>query len=189
MTPLAKSVLWISLALWTRRASPRDGVGTREHAWSRDSSGDCLPNGARDPLGVRESRDLLTVTCSLGLGAESWVCNNCQLANYFRIPVFLACCKAIREQPREDLPFGLIRYSFEQSLARIFNGYDNVTKAAFIGTLVLFESLDFLDGHILNTYGYLNFGADNSYFLQDPGYHCEDIIRLHPGLLRYCLTP
>ena len=75
MTPLAKSVLWISLALWTRRASPRDGVGTRERAWSRDLSGDCLPNGARDPLGVKESRDLPTVMCSSGLGAESWVRN------------------------------------------------------------------------------------------------------------------
>ena len=115
--------------------------------------------------------------------------HNRQLANYFQIPVFLACCKAICEQPREDLPFGLIRYSFEQSLARIFNGYDDITKAAFIGTLVLFESLDFLNSRILNTYGYLNFGADNSYFLQDPGYHCKDIIRLHPRLLRYCLTP
>ena len=30
---------------------------------------------ARDPLGVRESRDLPTVTCSSGLGAESWVRN------------------------------------------------------------------------------------------------------------------
>ena len=79
MTPLAKYGLWISLALWTRRASPRDGVGTREHAWSRDLSGDCLPNGTRDPLGVRESRDLPTVTCSLGLGAEPWVRNNLPL--------------------------------------------------------------------------------------------------------------
>ena len=84
MTPLAKSVLWISLALWTRRALPRDGVGTRECAWSRDLSGDCLPNGARDPLGVRESRDLPTVTCSSGLGAESWVRNNYQNAHQYQ---------------------------------------------------------------------------------------------------------
>ena len=114
---------------------------------------------------------------------------NRQLARYLQIPVFYACCRAIRVPPKEDLPFGLIRYSFEQSLATIFNNYDDATKAAFIGTLVLFESIDFLDGRILNTYGYLNFGPSNTYFLQDPGYHCEDLIRHHPGLLRYCLTP
>ena len=51
--------------------SPRDGVCTGEHAWSCD----CLPNGARDPLGVRESCDLPTVTCLPGLGADSWVRN------------------------------------------------------------------------------------------------------------------
>ena len=55
--------------------SPRDSVCTGEHAWSRDLSGDCLPNVACDPLGVRESHDLPTVTCLSGLGADFWVCN------------------------------------------------------------------------------------------------------------------
>ena len=127
--------------------------------------------------------------CAPPLHILSVAPHNHQLTNYFQIPDFFACCRAIRVPPKEDLLFGLIRYSFEQSLAHIFNNYNDVTRAAFISTLVLFESIDFLDGRILNTYKYLNFGAGNTYFLQDPGYHCEDIIRHFPGLLRYCLTP
>ena len=87
LTPLAKYVLWISLALWTRCASLHDGVGTREHAWSHDLSGDCLPNGAREPLGVRESHDLPMVTCSLGLGAGFWVRNTNKLNSLSNLQV------------------------------------------------------------------------------------------------------
>jgi hypothetical protein len=74
-------------------------------------------------------------------------------------------------------------------LATIFNPYDDATKAAFIGTLVIFESLDFLDGRLLTHYGYLNFGTRGSVYLQDQGFHCEDNIRVYPHLLNYCLTP
>jgi hypothetical protein len=114
---------------------------------------------------------------------------NRQLAEYLRIPHFIACCKAIRIRPNADLPLGAIKYSFATDLATIFGPYDDATKAAFIGTLVILESLDFLDGRLLTTYGYLNFGTRGSVFIQDPGFHCEDNIRVHPHLLNYCLTP
>ena len=114
---------------------------------------------------------------------------NTQLANYLRIPNFIACCKAICILPNADLPLGLIKYSFATSLANIFEPYNDATKAAFISTLVIFESLDFFDGRLLTTYGYLNFGTRKSIFLQDPGFHCEDNIQVYPHLLNYCLTP
>jgi hypothetical protein len=74
-------------------------------------------------------------------------------------------------------------------LATIFDPYDNATKASFIGTLVIAESIDFLDGRLLTTYGYLDFGTRGSVYLRDPGFHCEDNIRVYPHLLSYCLTP
>ena len=114
---------------------------------------------------------------------------NCQLAKYLWIPHFVVCCKAICIRPNTDLPLGLIKYSFVTSLATIFNPYDDATKAAFIGTLVILESLNFLDGRLLTTYGYLNFGTHGSVFIQDQGYHCEDNIQVYPHLLNYCLTP
>jgi hypothetical protein len=64
---------------------------------------------------------------------------NCQLAEYLRIPQFVACCKAIRIQPCANLPLGLIKYSFASDLATIFNPYDDATKAAFISTPVILE--------------------------------------------------
>jgi hypothetical protein len=72
------------LVLWTRRASSRDRVCTGSVTYSRDRSGDRLPKISRDPLGVGESRDLPTVTCSSRLGTESWVRNRRRTINWIQ---------------------------------------------------------------------------------------------------------
>jgi hypothetical protein len=103
------------------------------------------------------------------------------------IPV---CCKAVRYLPGDGIPLGYIRYHFQHHLARVF-GIPAATpsiKAAFIGSIVILDIYDFLDGRIVTVFGYLAFDQENT-FVVDQGYQCEDLVRSTPGLLAYTLTP
>ena len=74
------------------------------------------------------------------------------------------------------------------ALRRCSPPHSNQVKDAFAGALVLLETLDFLDGRKITTYGFLEFDK-NFVYVRSQGYHCEDAIRSFPTLLAYCFTP
>ena len=110
------------------------------------------------------------------------------LAHQLRISPITACVKAVRYLPSGDLPLGCIKYSFADGIKEVFAPHSNQVKDAFAGALVLLETLDFLDGRKITTYGFLEFD-ENFVYVRSQGYHCEDAIRSFPTLLAYCFTP
>jgi hypothetical protein len=110
------------------------------------------------------------------------------LAHQLRISHISACVKAVRYLPSGDLPLGCIKYSFADGIKEVFAPHSNQVKDAFAGALVLLETLDFLDGRKVTTYGFLEFD-ENFVYVRSQGYHCEDAIRSFPTLLAYCFTP
>ena len=110
------------------------------------------------------------------------------LAHQLRISHITACVKAVRYLPSGDLPLGCIKYSFADGIKEVFAPHSNQVKDAFAGALVLLETLDFLDGRKITTYGFLEFD-ENFVYVRSQGYHCEDAIRSFPTLLAYCFTP
>ena len=110
------------------------------------------------------------------------------LAHQLRISHITACVKAVRYPSSGDLPLGCIKYSFADGIKEVFAPHSNQVKDAFAGALVLLETLDFLDGRKITTYGFLEFD-ENFVYVRSQGYHCEDAIRSFPTLLAYCFTP
>ena len=110
------------------------------------------------------------------------------LAHQLRISHITACVKTVRYLPSGDLPLGCIRYSFADGIKEVFAPHSNQVKDAFAGALVLLETLDFLDGRKITTYGFLEFD-ENFVYVRSQGYHCEDAVRSFPTLLAYCFTP
>ena len=110
------------------------------------------------------------------------------LAHQLRISHITACVKAVRYLPSGDLPLGCIKYSFADGIKEVFAPHSNQVKDAFAGALVLLETLDFLDGRKITTYGFLEFD-ENFVYVRSQGYHCEDAIRSFPTLFAYCFTP
>ena len=106
----------------------------------------------------------------------------------FTIPTIYACSKAIRYPPTLELPLGYIKYSFHDGLREVFSLFSLLVKSAFSGAAVILETVNFLDGRRVTTYGYLDFDEVFVY-LKGQGYHCEDDIQTYPLLLCYCLTP
>ena len=113
---------------------------------------------------------------------------NAFLAHELRIAHITACVKAVRYLPSGDLPLGCIKYSFADGIKEVFAPHSNQVKDAFAGALVLLETLDFLDGRKITTYGFLEFD-ENFVYVRSQGYHCEDAIRSFPTFLPYCFTP
>ena len=110
------------------------------------------------------------------------------ITSQFTIPPLFACSKAIRYPPTLELPLGYIKYSFHDGLREVFSPFSLLVKSAFSGAAVILETVDFLDGRRVTTYGYLDF--DEAFvYLKGQGYHCEDDVRTYPLLLSYCLTP
>ena len=106
----------------------------------------------------------------------------------FMIPTLYACSKAICYPPMLELPLGYIKYSFCDGLREVFSPHSLLVKSAFSGAPIILETVNFLDGRRVTTYGYLDF--DEAFvYLKGQGYHCEDDIRTYPLLLCYCLTP
>ena len=110
------------------------------------------------------------------------------LAHQFRISHITTCVKAVRYPLSGDLPLGCIKYSFADGIKKVFAPHSNQVKDVFAGALVLLETLDFLDGRKITTYGFLKFD-ENFVYVRLQGYHCEDTIRSFPTLLAYCFTP
>ena len=110
------------------------------------------------------------------------------ITSQFTIPPVYACSKAIKFPPTLELPLGYIKYSFRDGLREVFSPFSLLVKSAFSGAAIILETVDFLDGRRVTTYGYLDF--DEAFvYLKGQGYHCEDDIRTYPLLLSYCLTP
>ena len=110
------------------------------------------------------------------------------ITTQFTIPPVFACSKAIRYPPTLELPLGYIKYSFCDGLREVFSPHSLLIKSAFSGAPAILETVDFLDGRRVTTYGYLDF--DEAFvYLKGQGYHCEDDVRTYPLLLSYCLTP
>ena len=106
----------------------------------------------------------------------------------FTIPPVYVCSKAVKFPPTLELPLGYIKYSFRDGLREVFSPFSLLVKSAFSGAAVILETVDFLDGRRVTTYGYLDF--DEAFvYLKGQGYHCEDDARTYPLLLSYCLTP
>jgi hypothetical protein len=83
---------------------------------------------------------------------------------------------------------GYVKYSFRDGLREVFSPHSLLVKSAFSGAPAILETVDFLDGRRVTTYGYLDF--DEAFvYLKGQGYHCEDDVRTYPLLLSYCLTP
>jgi hypothetical protein len=106
----------------------------------------------------------------------------------FNIPAIVLCCNAARFPPSAVFPHGYVKYSFASHIATTFARHSHLVKNIFTHSLVILEVVDFLDGRVVTTYGYLDF-EDEDVFVRDQGYHCEDIIRTAPFLLPYCFTP
>ena len=102
------------------------------------------------------------------------------LAHQFHISHITACVKAVRCPSSGDLPLGCIR--------EVFAPHNNQVKDAFAGALVLLETLDFLDGRKISTYGFLEFD-ENFVYIRSQGYHCKDAVWSFPMLFAYCFTP
>ena len=110
------------------------------------------------------------------------------ITSQFMIPTIYACSKAIHYPPTIELPLGYVKYSFRDGLREVFSPFSLLVKSAFSGAAVILETVDFLDGRRVTTYGYLDF--DEAFvYLKGQGYHCEDDIRTYPLLLSYCLMP
>ena len=110
------------------------------------------------------------------------------ITTQFTIPPIYTCSKAIWYLPTIELPLGYIKYSFPNGLREVFSPFSLLIKNTFSGTTVILETVDFLDGRRVTTYGYLDF--DKAFiYLKGQGYHCEDNIHTYPLLLSYCLTP
>ena len=114
--------------------------------------------------------------------------HNQQLAATFHIPALAICSKATRFLPSADIPLGYIKYSFAHNLARVFAAHSLLIRNAFTGSLCVLETVDFLDGRNITTYGYLDFSEHHT-FVVDQGYHCEDAVRVLPHLLAYTFVP
>ena len=104
------------------------------------------------------------------------------------LSLITTCAKAVRYPPSEALPLGCVKYSFADGIKEVFTPHSNLIKGIFDGALVLLETLDFLDGRQVTTYGFLEFD-ENFVYVHSQGYHCEDAIRSFPTLFAYCLTP
>jgi hypothetical protein len=92
--------------------------------------------------------------------------------------------------PSAKIPLGYIKYSFVESIILTFRRYPTFVREAFIGSLLILEVVDFLDGRTITTYSTLAFGLDpDSIFVENQGYHAEDTIRALPFLLNYMFTP
>ena len=110
------------------------------------------------------------------------------ITSQYTIPPLFACSKAIRYPPTLELPLGYVKYSFRDGLREVFSPHSLLVKSAFSGAPAILETVDFLDGRRVTTYGYLDF--DEAFvYLKGQGYHCEDDVRTYPLLLSYCLTP
>ena len=110
------------------------------------------------------------------------------ITTQFTIPPIYTCSKAIWYLPTIELPLGYIKYSFPDGLREVFSPFSLLIKNTFSGTTVILETVDFLDGRRVTTYGYLDF--DEAFiYLKGQGYHCKDNIHTYPLLLSYCLTP
>ena len=127
------------------------------------------------PQGELSSHDILDVPTTKALfkhpplfpsvtpfhGESSWFLHiqpvNEFLAHQLHISHITACIKAVRYPSSGDLPLGCIKYSFADSIKEVFAPHSNQVKDAFAGTLVLLETLDFLDSRRVTTYGFLEF--------------------------------
>src|SRR6266702_3001667 len=99
------------------------------------------------------------------------------------------CSKQVIDLPCIDLPHGSIRYNFREGLSRAFSPLNNIIRTGYIDSLVTLEIQDFLDRHIVTTYGHLQFLVGGQVFAYQQGYLFEDLVRASPSLLAFCFTP
>jgi hypothetical protein len=100
-----------------------------------------------------------------------------------------ACRRAVRFPPSPAIPLGFVKYTFTATLKNLFKEAPNAIRELFVGSLVILDIHDFLDGRQVTTYSYLAFSQEGSIYCIDQGYHCEDVIRAAPFLLAHTLTP
>jgi hypothetical protein len=100
-----------------------------------------------------------------------------------------ACGRAIRFPPSPAIPLGFVKYTFAAALKALFRLAPNAIRELFVGSLIILDIHDFLDGRQVTTYSYLAFSQEGDLYCVDQGYHCEDVVRAAPFLLAHTLSP
>jgi hypothetical protein len=100
-----------------------------------------------------------------------------------------ACGRVVCFPPSPAIPLGFIKYTFAATIKALFRETPNVIRELFVGSLIILDIHNFLDGRQVTTYSYLAFSQEGDIYCVDQGYHCEDVIRAAPFLLAHTLTP
>jgi len=111
------------------------------------------------------------------------------LVNRYQLGYIYICSSVGIHPPDSDFPLGRLTYSFVPSFVDRFRLLPPLYRIAYEGAFCLVQAEDLLDGRVVVTYGSTELAQDGHLVLADFHTVTVDNTRVHPSLLRFCLSP
>ena len=110
------------------------------------------------------------------------------LAAAYNLQPVTICSHLVRFESSPGIPHRYIKYDFKRGIEEMFRHLGPGERSGYKGALVVLAIYDFLDGRCITVYSFLILDITSTY-IKWQSYHCEDLLRTHPRLFAYMLTP